>query len=151
MDPILAASAITWTPLTFYVASGIINTIVVLLAFRILQVDVEHNSFVGAAIAVVVFTLIGYYFRDTGVIGIMFTGAAVFGMLVFVTSGEALKSLMVTFAVFGSFGLLGDFIVSRTPLEIDDIGGIPRMVVTGGLEAEPITEADNDALNKAGM
>lgn len=150
MDPLVAASAITWTPVTFYVASGIVNTIAVLLAFRMLQVDVEHNSFIGAVLAVVTFTVIGYFFRDAGVIGVMFTGAAVFGTLVFVTSGEALKSLAVTVLVFAVFGGLGSFISSRTPLTIDSIGGVPRVVATGGLEAEPITEEDNEALTKAG-
>ena len=43
MDPLLAASAITWTPVTFYVASGIVNAILVLVAFRMLHVDVEHH------------------------------------------------------------------------------------------------------------
>lgn len=150
MDPILAASAITWTPVTFYVASGIVNAIVILLAFRMLQVDVEHNSFIGTAIAVAAFTTVAYFFRDAGVIGVMITGAAVFGMLVFVTSGEALKSAAVTLLVFAVFGGFGNFIVSRTPLTMDDIAGLSRMVSTGGLEAEPITEEDNAALNAAG-
>jgi len=148
MDPMLAASAITWTPVTFYVAAGIVQTILVLIAFRILQVDVEHNSFIGSAIAVGVYTVVAYFFRDAGVIGAMVTGAAVFGMLVFVTSGEALKALMVSFVVFASYGLLGNFIVSRTPLNMDDIAGIPRVISTGGLEAEPITEDDAEKLSE---
>lgn len=151
MDPLLAASAITWTPVTFYVASGIINTLAVLIAFRALQVDVEHNSFIGAAIAVAIFSGVAYFFRDAGVIGVMATGAAVFGTLVFVTSGEALKSLAVTVLIFALYGGMGTFIVSRTPLTMDDIAGLPRVIATGGLEAEPITEADSDALNSPNL
>ncbi len=150
MDPFLASSAITWTPVTFYVASGIVNTIAVLLAFRMLQVDVEHNSFIGSAISVAIFSAVAYFFRDAGVVGFMITSAAIFGMLVFVTSGEALKSAAVTLLVFAVYGGLGSFIVSRTPLTMDSIAGIPRMVVTGGLEAEPLTEESNAKLNEAG-
>lgn len=148
MDPLLAASAITWTPVTFYVAAGIVQTILVLIAFRVLQVDVEHNSFIGAAIGVAAFSVVAYFFRDAGVIGAMVTGASIFGMLVFVTSGEALKALMVSALVIASYGLLGNFIVSRTPLNIDDIAGLPRVVLTGGLEAEPITEEDAEKLSE---
>lgn len=143
----LAATAISWTPATFYVASGIVNTIVVLVAFRVLQIDVEHNSFVGAGLAAAVFTAFAYFFRDAGVIGVMVTGTAVFGSLVFVSSGEALKSLGVAMLVFASFGGLGSFITARTPLTLDDIGGIPRVVLSGGLEAEPITEETTSKLS----
>ena len=151
MEMILAASAIKWTPVTFYVASGIVNTILVLFAFRALQVDVENNSFIGAAIAVGAFTAVNYFFRDAGVVGAMVGGASIFFMLVFVTSGEALKSLLVTMAVFAVYGAFGSFIVDRTPLSVDDIAGLSRVVMTGGLEAEPITEDDNAALNEAGL
>ena len=146
---LVVAAAITWTPTTFYVASAIVQTLVILAAFRMLQVDTENNSFVGAAMAAGVFCGVCFAFKDAGVIGAIFSGAAIFGMLVLVTSGEALKSAGVMFAVVAVFGLFGDFIAKRTPLTIDDIGGVSRIVLTGGLEAEPMTEGDVDNLNKA--
>jgi hypothetical protein len=147
----LAASAITWTPVTFYVAMGIIHTLIVLIGFRIMQVDAEHNSFIGALLAAAVFNVVAYFVRDTGVIGVMITGAAIFGMLVMVSSGEALKAFFMTMIVIASYGVVGSFIVSRTPLNMDDIAGFPRVVTTGGLEPEPITEEDNKRLEKTGI
>ena len=38
-----------------------------------------------------------------------------------------------------------------TPLSIDDLAGFPRVVTTGGLEAEPITEDDTERLQEAGI
>lgn len=149
-NTVLAASAITWTPVTFYVAMGIIHTIVVLLGYRILEIDAEHNSFVGAVLAAIAINVIGYFVRDVGVVGIMMSGATIFGMLVLVSSGEALKALGMSFVIFASYGLVGSFIVERTPLTIDDIAGVPRMVTTGGLEAEPITEEDHKRLEATG-
>jgi hypothetical protein len=34
---------------------------------------------------------------------------------------------------------------------MDDLAGIPRMVTTGGLEAEPITEDNVKELNKSNL
>lgn len=147
----LAASAITWTPVTFYVAMGIIHTLVVLIGFRVMQVDAEHNSFIGALLAAAVFNVVAYFVRDAGVIGVMITGAAIFGMTVMVSSGEALKAFFMTMMVIATYGIVGNFIVSRTPLNMDDLAGFPRVVTTGGLEAEPITEEDNERLEKTGL
>lgn len=149
--PQLAASAITWTPVTFYVAMGIIDTLIVLFGFRLMQVDAEHNSFIGAILAAALFNVVAYFVRDTGVIGIMITGAVIFGMLVMVSSGEALKAFFLTMIVMAAYGVVGSFIVKRTPLNMDDLAGFPRVVTTGGLEPEPITEEDNKRLEKTGL
>ena len=148
---ILAASSIEWTPVTFYVAMGIIHTLAVLIGFRILQVDVEHNSLIGAVLAAGLINVIAYFLRDTGVVGILITGAAIFGLLVAISSGEALKAFGLTLAFMALYGIVGSFVVKRTPLSIDDLAGFPRVVTTGGLEAEPITEDDTERLQEAGI
>ena len=149
--PLLAASAITWTPVTFYVAMGIIHTLAILIGFRLLHVDVEHSSIVGAVLAAGVVNVVAFFCKDLGVIGILITGATIFGLLVAVSSGEALKMLGMSMAFIVLYGLAGTFIVERTPLSIDDIAGFPRVVTTGGLEAEPITEEDTERLNESGV
>lgn len=149
--PLLAASAITWTPVTFYVAMGIIHTLAILIGFRLLHVDVEHSSIVGAVLAAAVINVVAYVCKDVGVVGILISGAITFGMLVLISSGEALKMLGMSMAFIVLYGLVGSFIVERTPLSIDDIAGFPRVVTTGGLEAEPITEEDTERLNETGL
>lgn len=148
---VVAASAITWTPTTFYVAMGILHTILILAGFRLMQVDAEHNSFIGAILAAGVFNAIAFFTKDVGVVGILISGAAIFGLLVAVSSGEALKALGMTLLVIAMYGVVGQFIVSRTPLTIDDLAGFPRMVATGGLEPEPITEEDHKRLERSGV
>lgn len=147
----IAASAIQWTPVTFYVAMGIIHTLAILIGFRLLHVDVEHSSIVGAVLAAVVVNVVAYFCKDLGVVGILITGATIFGLLVAVSSGEALKMLGMSFLFIALYGIVGGFIVQRTPLTIDDIAGFPRVVTTGGLEAEPITEEDTKRLEESGV
>ena len=97
------------------------------------------------------FNVVAYFTKDTGVVGVLITGAVTFGMLVMISSGEALKALGMTVICFALWGVVGDFIVERTPLNIDDLAGYPRVISTGGLEAEPITEEDNERLQKTGL
>lgn len=137
---LLAEAAITWTPLTFYVAMGILHTILILFGYRAMGVDTEHNTFIGALIAAVIINVGAYFLRDGGVIGIMAAGALIFGLLVAVTSGEVGKSFLMCVLVIAAYGALGFFLVPRTPLQIDDLGGFTRVVMTGGMKAEPITE-----------
>jgi hypothetical protein len=140
-------NAITWTPVTYYVAMGIIHTLLVLLGFRAMQVDEENNTFVGAIISAVVIGLTGYFTRDFGVVGVMVYGAVTFGILVAVTSGEALKSFFMLCLVIATYFIGGNFFLEpRTPLTLDQVGGMTRVVMTGGLEAEPMTEEESNKL-----
>ncbi len=149
MPDLSLIAAITWTPSTFYIAMGIVHTILILIGFRMLQVDVEHNSFVGAVLAAVIINVVAYFVRDTGIVGIMIAGSVIFGMLVAIASGEALKAALMAAVLVVGYGLVGSFITQRTPLTVDDIAGFPRVVMTGGLEAEPITEDDAKRMNEA--
>ena len=42
---------------------------------------------------------------------------------------------------------MGTFVLPRTPLQVDDIAGLPRVIMTGGMEAEPITEEEADKMS----
>jgi hypothetical protein len=143
-------SALTWTPVTYYVAMGIIHTLIILLGFRAMQVDAENNTFIGALIAAGVIGVTGYFTRDFGVLGVMGFGVVGFGIIVAVTSGEALKSFIMFSVIIASFGIGGRFMVEpNTPLTLDQVNGMTRVVMTGGLEAEPMTEEDSDKLMDA--
>jgi asparagine N-glycosylation enzyme membrane subunit Stt3 len=145
--PVFAEAAITWTPQTFYMAATILHIIVYLLGFKLLQTDPEHNTFVGAVIAAVIANFATYALSDYGLFGIMGSGAVHFIVLVAVTSGEALKSLMVFLVAMAAYAGLGTIITERTPLTTEQIGGIPKVIMTGGIEAEPITEDQADEMS----
>ena len=139
---LVADAAITWTPVTFYVAMGILHVLLILIGFRMMGVDPEQNTFIGAVLAAAVINVAAYFLSDSGVIGSMISGALIFGLLVAVTSGEVAKCFVMTILVIGAYGAMGMFLLPRTPLEIDDVGGFTRVILTGGMKAEPITERD---------
>jgi hypothetical protein len=145
--PVLAEAAITWTPSTFYIAAAIVHVFVYLIGFKVLQTDPEHNTFVGAVIAAVVSNFATFVLRDFGLFGILGAGALHFVMLVAITSGEAVKSLVVFLISMAAYAGLGTFITQRTPLRAENIGGIPMVIMTGGLEAEPITEEEANKMS----
>ena len=144
--PLLAEAAITWTPATFYVAAGIVHVIVYLLVYRILQTDPEHNTFVGAVFAAAIANAAAYFLRDAGLFGILAAGSIHFALLVGISSGEVVKSLVVFLIALAAYAGLGHFVIPRTPLDVNQIDGIPRVIMTGGLEAEPITEEEADEM-----
>lgn len=145
--PVLAEAAITWTPKTFYIAAAIVHVVVYLVGFKMLQTDPEHNTFIGAVIAAVIANFAAYALSSYGLFGVLGAGALHFVLLVAITSGEALKSLVVFFVAMGAYAILGSFVTQRTPLEAENIGGIPQVIMTGGLEAEPITEEEADKMS----
>ena len=144
LTPVLGQSKalITWTPSTFYIASGLLQTIVIWVGFRLMQVDPDNNTVIGAIIAGVVINLVAYFTRDYGLAGVLGTGAAIFGILVAVTSGEALKAAMMAAVCMAVYAGLGTVVVPRTPLTPELIGGLPAVILKGGLEAEPMETAD---------
>ena len=147
MVVVLAEAAITWTPVTYYVAAGILSCILILLAFRVLQVDPEFNTFVGAAIAAVLMSVAGYFFRDMGLVGIIVSGIAVLGGVAMASSGDMVKSLIVFGLILALYAGMGTWLVPRTrTLSVDQVGGLTRVILGGGLEAEPITEKEADKM-----
>ncbi len=140
--PVMAEAAITWTPKTFYIAAAITHTIVYLLGYKLLQTDPEHNTFIGAVIGAAIANFAAFALRDFGLFGILGAGAIHFAILCAISSGEILKSVGVFLLAMGAYAGLSFFLIPRTPLTIDTIGGVPRVIVSGGLEAEPITEEE---------
>ncbi len=144
--PVLAKAAITWTPKTFYIAAGIVQAIVILITFKVLQVDPEHNTFVGAVIGAALCNLGAYALAPHGLFGVLAAGTAFFVMLVAISSGEVLKSAIAFMVLMAAYGGMGLFITHRTPLKAANIGGLPQVIITGGLKAEPITEKESNKL-----
>jgi hypothetical protein len=144
---LFAKALITWTPTTFYVAAAIIQTGIFLGGFHLLGVDPEHNTFVGALLGAAIANIVAFFLRDAGLFGILAAGAVHFGMLVAISSGEVLKSVFVFVVSLAVYGLMGMFVLPRTPLHIDDIAGLPRVIMTGGMEAEPITEEEAEKMS----
>ena len=141
--PVLAQMALTWTPMTYYILSAVVQVIVILVGFRVLHVDPETNSFVGAIFAAAAISAAGLFLRDAGVIGVIIVGGLTFAALAGITSGAILQSFILTAFVLASWGGLGKVVLPRTPLDLDDVGGFTRVFLTGGLEAEPITDTDS--------
>ena len=135
--PILAKAAITWTPLTFYVAVAILQTVVIIAGFKILQIDPEHNAFIGAIIAVVVIAAAGYLTRDTGLVAVIATGVALLGMMMLITGADALKSIMLASICLGTYFVVAQVVLPRTPLTVDAVGGMTKVMMTGGIADEP--------------
>lgn len=144
--PVLAKAAITWTPRTFYIAAAIAHTLVFLLGFKLLQTDPEHNTFVGAVFGAAIANLAAFALKGFGLFGVLGAGAVFFAILVAISSGEVLKSVMVFLIAMAVYAGLGFFVTQRTPLEPANIGGLPQVIMTGGLKAEPITEDQADKL-----
>lgn len=138
--PLVAETVIDWTPETFYVAAGVVHTLIYLLGFRLLQVDPEHNTFVGAAIAATIANFAAFALKSFGLFGILGAGFIHFALLAAISSGEVLKSAVIFLVALAAYAGLAQVVTERTPLDIEEIGGIPQAVVSGGLETEPMTE-----------
>ncbi len=144
-------AGLVWTPLTFYVAMGIIHILAILIGFRLLEIDPENNTFIGALIAGVVINVIAYFVRDLGIVSVMIQIVVVFGILVVIASGEALKNGIMAVVVLGSYGALATFIIPRTPLDQRQIGGFAEVILEGGLKQSALTEKDVENINKKGV
>jgi|GEM_PF-2357466 len=145
---VLAKAAITWTPVTFYVVATVIHTLMILLLFKVLHVDPEHNSFIGALIAALIGNAAVFFLRDFGLFGNLGAAAIYFATLAAVSSGEVLKSLVVFTGALAVYAGLALFLVPRTPLTAETINGLPKIMITGGFTAEPISEEQADELAK---
>ena len=145
MTPLLADALITWTPLTFYIAAGIVQAILTYLGFKLLQVDPEQNTIIGALVAGAVMAVAGYLTRDMTLVGVLISSSAIFGSLVLVSSGEALKAIPMTMVCMATYYVLALGLVPRTPLTHEAIGGLNKVFQQGGLQEEAIESADEKA------
>jgi hypothetical protein len=79
-----------------------------------------------------------YFLRDFGVLGIIGICAAFIIVLLAMTAVNTLVTLVGFLVVLGVYAGTAQFAMTRTPLTIEEIGGLPEVVVTGNIEAEPI-------------
>jgi hypothetical protein len=144
--PLLAESTkalVTWTPTTFYIAAAIIQVPVIWLGYQFLGGDPEYTNFPAALAVAAVGNVIAFFLKDLGVVGAVSTSAALYGLLL-VTSGiDIFRSMAVFGLVMMSYWGFGQFVVERTPLDAYSIGGPAKVMLTGGLQPEPL-ESDND-------
>ena len=145
---LLTASGFEWTPEIFYGVAAIVQLVVILVGFRILSLPAEYNNFVGAVLVVVPAGLLAYFMRDMGLMGALLPSVGFFALLTLITRGDVLKSGLVWLFVLTVYWGMAAFILPRAPdLYVDDLGGIPQMLVEGGFEAEPMTAEDLEALS----
>lgn len=141
---LIAQSLQNMTPVTFYAACAVAQAIVIFVSFRVLNVDPEHNTVIGALIAAAGINAVGYFVRDATLVGVIVNIAVVFGALVAVSAGEALKAVMVTVLCFGVYWGAGTQLLPRTNLRIDDVGGMTKVIRQGGLQAESLDTQERD-------
>ena len=111
-DVAVAAKAlITWTPETYYVAAAIAHAVVIFLGFRILQVDPEHNSAIGAIIGAAIIGAACYVLKGGELFSALGSIGIIFLVLLAVSGGEALKALLVGVAVIASYGGVGAVVI----------------------------------------
>ena len=143
MFPILLAKAlITWTPLTYYIAAALAHMVVIVVGFKLLQIDPEHNSILGGLICAGAIAAIAYFTRDEGLVGLLITAAAIFGGLIALSAGDALKSLLIAGLCIGVYIGLGSFVVPRTPLSYEGVGGFAKAYKLG-LQDEALASEDS--------
>ena len=141
-DPMLAKALITWTVNTFYIASAILQFIVIIIGFKLTHADMESNIFIGAAVVVVATAVAGVMTRDMGLVGLMITGSTLFGSLLFVSAGDALRSLVVTGICIALYAGLGAFLIPRTPLTAAAVGGFVG-AFENGLDEQPLSSEED--------
>ena len=139
---VVAEGGLAWTPETFYVAVAIAQLLVILVAFRVMNLPAEYNTFPHAALVAGGTNLLAYFTKDLGIVGILVTGFALFLLLVAVTRGDVLKSIiawMLTIALYWAvaYGLI-EHVEHEEPLHIEQLGGIPYVLMEGGMEPETL-------------
>ncbi len=141
------AGGLSWTPMTFYVAAGVLHLIIILVMFRMLHLEPEYNTFIGALIAAGIANGAAFFLKDYTLFGVLGTGAIFFALLVAISQADVLKALYVWAVCLAAYAGLAFLVMPRSELTIDQIGGIPQVIMTGGLKAEPFTDEAYDNLS----
>lgn len=136
---ILADTGVSWTPETFYIAAAVAQLVVVLLTFRLLQLSADYNTFMNALLVVGPTNAAAFFTRDMGVVGVLITGVTLFTLLALISRGDMIKSIITWGVALSVYWALAFFVVPDTEdLSIYDVGGIPQVLIEGGLEAETL-------------
>ena len=143
--PLLAESSkalFEWTPTTFYIATGVIHTIVIWVGMQLFGADPEYNTIPAAMAAAAVGNVAAFMLRDYGIVGVIST-AGLYLLLLLISSGvDIFRTVIAFILVMGTYGAAGNFISQRTPLDAYAIGGIPKVIMTGGFKPEPLERPD---------
>jgi hypothetical protein len=140
---------IEWSPMAFYIPMAIVHRIVILFAFRALQLDAEYNTFIAALIAAVVANVVAFFLKDMGVLGVLGSSVGLFGVLVMISYVDMLKSGIVWTILMALYWVVAWFILPRqNDLDIEQIAGIPQVIMQGGLQAESVSTDQYDTLKK---
>lgn len=129
---------LAWTPATYYALSAFVQTIAVFVIGHSMGVDREYFDPIPVAISMGLGNVAAYFLRDFGVLGIIGICAAFIIVLLAMTAVNTLVTLVGFLVVLGVYAGTAQFAMTRTPLTIEEIGGLPEVVVTGNIEAEPI-------------
>lgn len=137
---------ITWTPETFYVAAALAHAALIWVGYRLLGADPEHNTVTAALACAAVGNVVAFAARSHGVVGFTVTAIAFYVLLLLASGIDIFRSLLVFAILIGSYGALGTYITQRTPLDAYDIAGIPKVIMTGGFQPEPLERKEGDAV-----
>lgn len=137
---------ITWTPETFYLAAALAHAFLIFVGYRILGADPEYNTVTAALTCAAVGNVVAFAARTHGVVGFTVTAVAFYGLLLLTSGVDIFRSLLVFILVLGSYGALGTYIAQKTPLDAYNIEGVPKVIMTGGFQPEPIERKDGDAV-----
>lgn len=149
---IAQTGSLEWTPTTFYIAAAVLHLVIILIMFRLLQLEPEYNTFIGALIAAGISNGIAFFLKDFEIFGVLGSGAVYFGLLVAISQADVLKAVYVWVVVIASYAGLAFLILPRAhDLTIEQIGGIPQVVMSGGLKAEPFTDDAYDNLSSGNI
>lgn len=148
---VLAEGGLTWTPETFYIAVTVAQMIIILLTFRVLGLPSEYNTFVNALFVVIPTNAAAFFLKDAGIVGILITGSMLFVLLAMVTRGDVFKSGLAWILTISAYWGLAYFVVpAEDDLYIEQLGGMPYMLMEGGMEAEPLTAEEYEELRGTG-
>ncbi len=139
MSLLIAEAGLSWTPVTFYIAAAVAQLVVILLTFRFIQLSSDYNTFINALFVAAPTNVIAYFTKDLGVVGVLITGVTLFTLLALIARGDMIKSILTWATALAVYWGLAFFVIPETDdLDIYDVGGIPQVLIEGGLEAETL-------------
>lgn len=148
---IIAEGGITWTPELYYLVVPVVQLVVLLVTFRLTNIPAEYNTFINGVVIVAIANLVAYFTLGLGIVGILLTGLTLFVLLAGVSRGDVFKSLLAWVLMIAVYWVVAYFMVpAQDGLEIEHLGGMPQMLMEGGLEAEPMTTEDYENLRDGG-
>ncbi len=144
---VAAAGEISWTPEIFYGLAAVLQLVVLLIAFRIMDVSVEHNDFISGLCIVAATNVIAYFTSGFGMIGVLITATVLYLFLLAGSRGELGKSLVVWLLAIGVYWGGAYYVVEvEYGMQVEEIGGIPQLLLEGEMAGEGMSQEDYQRL-----